>query len=1348
MFCRQLALTVSLAFLLLPVAQSAFATDWPMWRYDANRSAASPEKLPAELYLQWVRELPPLKPAWPDEPRANFDAGYEPVVMGKTMFIGSSRNDSLTALDTDTGTEKWRFYADGPVRFAPVAWNDKVYFVSDDGFLYCLDAANGTLLWKFCGAPSGRKVLGSERLISSWPARGGPVPADGKVYFAAGIWPFMGVFIYALDAETGEVIWTNDGSGSLYILQPHNSPAFAGVAPQGYLAAIGDRLLVPNGRSVSACFDRHTGQLLYYHHGRNNKNGSCHTAAVGKYFANSGRLFDLATGDALFRISNEPVLTEEAIYVTRYNSIRALDIKNLSTEQDRENERRRFLPELWNVSANAKVHIKAGRRLYASAPNVLMVIDVPDQGGQPTVSWEAEIEGTPWTMLAADGKLFVVTVEGGIYCFGGKPVKAKTLVAKREDPRGTSDEWSTAADRLLEQTGVTEGYCLVLGAGCGRLMEELALRSDLRIIAVDPDAKKIEALRRKLDAAGLYGSRIAAHVGDILSFQFPPYLAGLIVSEDLNAAGFRSGKAFVEKVFHVLRPYGGVACLPVPSDRQDDFAKWVTDAEPANAEVKRAAGFALLKRVGPLPGSADWTHQYADAANTVVSKDKLVKAPLGVLWFGGSSNQKILPRHGHGPSEQVLGGRLFIEGPDTLRAMDVYTGRLLWEKYLPGFGVYYNTTSHQPGANSIGSNYVSVHDGIYAAYGKICLRLDPATGKTVSVFTLPTPKGVKESPTWGYIGIREDLLVAGASPASFGTDIEFSAYEFRRTEKEEIAELGRWIRSCKDVNLVKKRDGETELDFVVTNLNRLLNEESLLKTLPRDERPLHIRFEKEALQEIEEIQRQIDDYLKTRNKIEKDDSILKKLNRKLLNVEGHVRFLPRKQLKIGAHVTWSGTASKRLVVMNRYSGEVLWTRDAANTFGHNSIAIGGGKVFCIDKLPEVVVRAMKRRGKRPKTQFRLLALDARKGTVIWSTSEDIFGTWLGYSEEYDILLQAGRPSRDMLPEPNDRLIAYQGTDGMVVWDKSVRYDGPCMLHHQTIIAQGSAFDLLTGETKMRRHPLTGALIPWRWTRNHGCNSAIASENLVTFRSAAAGFFDLTNDGGTGNLGGFRSGCTSNLIAANGVLNAPDYTRTCICSYQNQTSLALVHMPEVEMWTLNDIEVGEEPVKRVGINFGAPGDRLADNGTLWLEYPSSGSPSPDIPIRTIPEKPEWFRRHSSRINGDGLKWVGASGAKGMSRVTITLAGEPASSRIYTVRLHFAEPEYKDPGRRIFDVGIQGKQVLKGFDVVKESGGRAHAIIREFKNINIKDNLTVTFNPSDAARDRVPIICGIEAIAEGW
>src|SRR5262249_33331416 len=246
------------------VASALGAADWPMWRYDANRSAASPQQLSGTLHLQWVREYPALKPAWPDQPKMQFDAAYEPIVYGKTLYVGSPRDDTVTALDAETGAEKWRFFADGPIRFAPIAWEGRLYFVSDDGHLYCLDAAKGALLWRFRGGPSDRKILGNERLISTWPARGAPVIADGNVYFAASIWPFMGIFLHALDARTGEARWTNDADGSLYIKQPHNANAFAAVAPQGPMVVAGDRLLIPGGRSVPACYDRRTGKLLRY----------------------------------------------------------------------------------------------------------------------------------------------------------------------------------------------------------------------------------------------------------------------------------------------------------------------------------------------------------------------------------------------------------------------------------------------------------------------------------------------------------------------------------------------------------------------------------------------------------------------------------------------------------------------------------------------------------------------------------------------------------------------------------------------------------------------------------------------------------------------------------------------------------------------------------------------------------------------------------------------------------------------------------------------------------------------------------------------------------------------------
>ncbi len=1228
--------------LLLATGISAFATppalgaDWPTWRHDARRSAASPEALPGKLHLRWVRAQPPLKVAWPDEPRMRFDAGYEPVVMGKTLFVGSSRNDRVTALDTETGAERWRFYADGPVRLAPLAWRDKVYVVSDDGHLYCLDAKTGDVRWKHRGGPTDRKLLGNERLISAWPARGAPVLVDGTIYYAASVWPFMGIFIYAVDAETGEVVWRNEGLGARYMLQPHNSPAFAGIAPQGYFVATGDKLLVAGGRSVPACLDRATGELLYYRLAKNGHYGSAHVSATGKYFANAGVMFELDDGGDLGAVPPEPVMTAEVVYAGQGSQIQALDLAHPKvSKSSRDRRKTPVLPTLWALETEkgVKVYLKAGERLYAGVKRSVMAVDLPSSGGKPRISWRAKIDGTPWTMLAADGKLFVVTLEGGIYCYSaepvvkptrpvGKPTRHETACAAKPPP----DRWTQQAEDILKRTGVHEGYCVAFGVGTGRLVEALARRSKLHVIAVDPDAKKVAAARQRLDAAGLYGHRVAAFAADPASTTLPPYLASLIVSEDLEGVGLAKTRGFVEQVFQTLRPYGGVACLPVPADRREAFAGAVAEAKLAGAVVKQEGDLTCLTRPGPLPGAADWTHQYADASNTCVGADARVKLPLGMLWFGGPSNVKILPRHGHGPTEHVVGGRLFIEGPDILRALDVYTGRLLWEATLPGIGLAYNNTGHQPGANAIGSNYASASDGIYVAHGVACLRLDPATGKTLSTFKLPAEPDGKR-PLWGNLRIWEDLLVAAVSPVIF---------------------------------MGAKPPG----------------------------RPGN----------------------------------------------------------------WDHTASKRLTVLDRHSGKVHWSVDAAYSFRHNAICVGAGKVFCLDRHPDGAIRAMKNRGITPTEKAKLLAFDVRTGKPCWQTERDVFGTWLSYSAKHDVLVQTRRGSRDMLTDElaNQRIVAYRGKDGERLWAPTLSNGGPVMLHGETIITQGSvqqgaALELLTGKKKNLINPLTGAQTEFRFKRNYGCNTAIASQHLILFRSAAAGYFDLDGLSGTGNLGGFKSGCTSNLIAANGVLSAPDYTYTCTCSYQNQCSLALVPMPEVEVWTFNPLRVGSDPILRLGVNLGAPGDRMADDGTLWLEEPQVGGPSAKVDITLVPDEPALFRRHSLQIGGEGHAWVAASGATGLEAMTVKLAEDASKPRTYTVKLVFCEPGEAKPGERVFAVAVQGKPVVSSLDVVKEAKGPWRGLVRRFGGVQVKDKLTIALTPAEGSK-RPPVLCGVEVVAE--
>ena len=83
--------------------------------------------------------------------------------------------------------------------------------------------------------------------------------------------------------------------------------------------------------------------------------------------------------------------------------------------------------------------------------------------------------------------------------------------------------------------------------------------------------------------------------------------------------------------------------------------------------------------------------------------------------------------------------------------------------------------------------------------------------------------------------------------------------------------------------------------------------------------------------------------------------------------------------------------------------------------------------------------------------------------------------------------------------------------------------------------------------------------------------------------------------------------------------------------------------------------------------------------------------------------------------------------------------------FTVRLHFAET-YEGitaDGERVFTVKIQGKEVLKDFDVRKTAGASQKAVVKEFKEIEAKDG---TIDIGFEIKTQNPEINGIEIIGE--
>ena len=119
------------------------------------------------------------------------------------------------------------------------------------------------------------------------------------------------------------------------------------------------------------------------------------------------------------------------------------------------------------------------------------------------------------------------------------------------------------------------------------------------------------------------------------------------------------------------------------------------------------------------------------------------------------------------------------------------------------------------------------------------------------------------------------------------------------------------------------------------------------------------------------------------------------------------------------------TASKELIILNRFNGKKLWSIKANHGFLHNSVIAGDGILFCLDKFPQSLETKLKRRGEDLPSGSRMLYLDIKTGDKLHEDTLNIFGSWLGYSSEHKLLLQANRPSRDMLSGENgERMIVY------------------------------------------------------------------------------------------------------------------------------------------------------------------------------------------------------------------------------------------------------------------------------------------------------------------------------------
>jgi len=95
--------------------------------------------------------------------------------------------------------------------------------------------------------------------------------------------------------------------------------------------------------------------------------------------------------------------------------------------------------------------------------------------------------------------------------------------------------------------------------------------------------------------------------------------------------------------------------------------------------------------------------------------------------------------------------------------------------------------------------------------------------------------------------------------------------------------------------------------------------------------------------------------------------------------------------------------------------------------------------------------------------------------------------------------------------------------------------------------------------------------------------------------------------------------------------------------------------------------------------------------------------------------------------------------------VLLQDQPATKR-YRVILHFAELREVAKNECLFDIQMQGKTVLKGFDPVAAAGGRNRAVTRLFTGIEAERALDIRFvSPGDGAK-QPPVLSAVEVLLD--
>ncbi len=558
-----------------------------------------------------------------------------------------------------------------------------------------------------------------------------PVAAKGKVVFGSS----ADGKIYCLDAKNGKKIWTYFTEG-----------------PVRFAPTIkNEKVLVGGDDGYVYCLNLDDGKLNWkYSHSTNARRIASNGRLSSAYAIRTGLIADDNTvyfGCGMFPSSAKM-------------GARSIGL-NISDGSEVQNSKLMFYPQGYLRQNGSKIECPRNRFGYTSLASINMsnaisnfsntsmstinVGGIKFSGKEGHVSggnFTANVEGKALGLIFSDGRLYVRTSKGYIYCFGTNhsiPVTVKPekiVLPYREKAR---QDYETAAKEILAVAGLgdnTKGYALIIDCEAGGLAIALAEASELQIVCVDTDNSQVSEANNNIDAAGLSDQITVQNVSSYDDLSYVSHMFNIISFDGYATGGnFSGSKTEVERL---LRPYGGVALI----------------------------GETI--KYGNVVGGGQWTHDRANPSNNPNSFDTYVDEDLELQWHGAPyPSNKLIDRHRKTKSPLFCDGILVHGGNDYFWGIDAYNGTILWEKSI-------DNCARPSAPYKDCSWFAMTADRLYVAQEECLLGLDPRTGEEVMRFGVPY-----ESWEWSYVAYVGDMLYGTAAmSATSGKTWGTSGYIF------------------------------------------------------------------------------------------------------------------------------------------------------------------------------------------------------------------------------------------------------------------------------------------------------------------------------------------------------------------------------------------------------------------------------------------------------------------------------------------------------------------------------------------------------------------------------------------